>query len=102
MEIKAIGCEPLQLKRMHIKNGHTLKVYRDTGGSGLVQCGSGETTVSTSNNTWQVVPGNGNEATGCSFSSASANQKVVFKINLKANSNASAYVANLSFTTTGQ
>jgi len=32
MEIKAIGCEPLQLKRMHIKNGHTLKVYRDTGG----------------------------------------------------------------------
>src|SRR5258706_4329579 len=32
MEIKAIGCEPLQLKRMHIKNGHTLKVYRETGG----------------------------------------------------------------------
>jgi NADH-quinone oxidoreductase subunit F len=32
MEIKAIGCEPLQLKRMHIKNGHTLKVYEKTGG----------------------------------------------------------------------
>lgn len=32
MRIKAIGCEPLQLKRMHIKDGHTLKVYRDTGG----------------------------------------------------------------------
>jgi NADH-quinone oxidoreductase subunit F len=32
MEIKAIGCEPLQLKRMHIENGHTLKVYQDTGG----------------------------------------------------------------------
>ncbi len=32
MEIKAIGCEPLQLKRMHIENGHTLKVYRETGG----------------------------------------------------------------------
>ncbi len=32
MEIKAIGCEPLQLKRMHIKDGHTLKVYQDTGG----------------------------------------------------------------------
>src|SRR4051812_8292219 len=32
MEIKAIGCEPLQLKRMHIKNGHTLKVYSETGG----------------------------------------------------------------------
>lgn len=32
MEIKAIGCEPLQLKRMHIKNGHKLKVYQETGG----------------------------------------------------------------------
>ena len=32
MEIKAIGCEPLQLKRMHIENGHTLKVYQETGG----------------------------------------------------------------------
>lgn len=32
MEIKAIGCEPLQLKRIHVVNGHTLKVYRDMGG----------------------------------------------------------------------
>ena len=32
MEIRAIGCEPLSLKRMHIENGHTLKVYRQTGG----------------------------------------------------------------------
>jgi len=32
MEIKAIGCEPLQLKRVGMKDGHTLKVYRDTGG----------------------------------------------------------------------
>jgi len=32
MEIRAIGCEPLQLKRMHITDGHTLKVYQDTGG----------------------------------------------------------------------
>src|SRR5258706_14398574 len=32
MEIKAIGCEPLQLKMMHVKNGHALKVYRDHGG----------------------------------------------------------------------
>src|SRR3954447_9619372 len=32
MEIRAIGCQPLQLKRVHMKNGHTLKVYRDTGG----------------------------------------------------------------------
>ena len=32
MEIRAIGCEPLSLKRMHIQDGHTLKVYKDTGG----------------------------------------------------------------------
>mgnify|MGYP003520048135 FL=1 len=32
MEIKAIGCEPLSLKRVGMKDGHTLKVYQDTGG----------------------------------------------------------------------
>nr|MBA4183977.1 NADH-quinone oxidoreductase subunit F [Acidobacteriota bacterium] len=32
MEIKAIGCEPLQLKRVHLENSHTLKVYQDNGG----------------------------------------------------------------------
>ncbi len=32
MEIRAIGCEPLQLKRMHMKDSHTLKVYLETGG----------------------------------------------------------------------
>src|SRR4028118_1566112 len=32
MEIKAIGCEPLQLKRMHMENPHTLKTYQNTGG----------------------------------------------------------------------
>jgi NADH-quinone oxidoreductase subunit F len=32
MEIKAIGCEPLQLKRVGMENGHTLKVYQKTGG----------------------------------------------------------------------
>lgn len=32
MEIKAIGCEPLQLKMMHVENGHKLKVYQEHGG----------------------------------------------------------------------
>jgi NADH-quinone oxidoreductase subunit F len=32
MEIRAIGCEPLQLKRMHMENPHTLKTYQNTGG----------------------------------------------------------------------
>ena len=30
MEIRAIDCEALQLKRVHMKDGHTLRVYRDT------------------------------------------------------------------------
>ncbi len=37
MEIKAIGCEPLQLKRMHIEDGHTLKVYQETGGYEVIK-----------------------------------------------------------------
>ena len=32
MEIRAIGCEPLSLKRVLMNDGHTMKVYRDTGG----------------------------------------------------------------------
>ncbi|MBX3282544.1 MAG: NADH-quinone oxidoreductase subunit NuoF [Acidobacteria bacterium] len=32
MEIRAIGCEPLQLRRVLVENGHTLKVYRDMDG----------------------------------------------------------------------
>ncbi|MBA4122898.1 MAG: NADH-quinone oxidoreductase subunit NuoF [Acidobacteria bacterium] len=32
MEIKAIGCEPLQLKRVHLENSHTLKVYQENDG----------------------------------------------------------------------
>ena len=32
MDIKAIGCEPLQLRRIHLKDSHTLKVYQDDGG----------------------------------------------------------------------
>jgi NADH-quinone oxidoreductase subunit F len=32
MEIKAIGCEPLQLKRVHLKDSHTLKVYQENDG----------------------------------------------------------------------
>src|SRR6476469_3657796 len=32
MEIKAIGCEPLSLKRVFVTDGHTLDVYKKTGG----------------------------------------------------------------------
>lgn len=79
----------------------TYEMYKSTGAD-VSLCGTGETTVVTSANTWQSVGINGNEATGCSFSSSSAGNFVIFKINLKARSNANAYVSTLSFTTTGR
>jgi hypothetical protein len=79
----------------------TYEMYKSTG-SDVTQCGTGETTVVTSANTWQSVGINGNESTGCSFSSSSASNFIIFKLNLKANSNANAYVSTLSFTTTGR
>lgn len=79
----------------------TYQMFKSTG-LAVTQCGSGETTVVTTANTWQSVGINGNESTGCSFSSSSAGNFVIFKINLKANSNANAYVSTLSFTTKGR
>ena len=83
----------------------TYEMYKSTG-SAVTQCGTGETNVITggggSANTWYSYGINGNEATGCSFSSSSASNFIIFKINLKANSNANAYVSTLSFTTTGR
>lgn len=79
----------------------TYEMFKSTG-SAVTQCGTGETTVVSSADTWQSVGINGNESTGCSFSSSSASNFVIFKINLKANSNANAYVSTLSFTTTGR
>src|SRR5262244_1873171 len=32
MRIEAIGCEPLQLRRVHLENSRTLDVYRRNGG----------------------------------------------------------------------
>jgi hypothetical protein len=79
----------------------TYEMFKSTG-SAVTQCGAGETTVVTTANTWQSVGINGNESTGCSFNSSSAGNFIIFKINMKANSNANAYVSTLSFTTTGR
>jgi hypothetical protein len=79
----------------------TYEMFKSTG-SAVTRCGTGETTVVTTANTWQSVGINGNEATGCSFASTSAGNFVIFKINVKANSNANAYVSTLSFVTTGR
>lgn len=86
----------------------TYEVFRSTG-TAITQCGSGETNVITTPagaagvaDTWYNYGVNGNEATGCGFTSSAAGNFVIFKINLKANSNASAYASTLSFVTTGR
>ncbi|MCB9821307.1 hypothetical protein H6798_02115 [Candidatus Nomurabacteria bacterium] len=83
----------------------TYEMFKSTG-SAVTQCGTSETDVITggggSADTWHTYGINGNEATGCSFTSSSAGDFIIFKINLKANSNANAYVSTLSFTTTGR
>jgi hypothetical protein len=78
----------------------TYEVFKSTG-STVSACGTATTVVTTAN-TWQSVGINGNEATGCGFNSSSAGNFVIFKINMKANSNANAYVSTLSFVTTGR
>lgn len=78
----------------------TYEMFRSQGGA-LTACGT-ETTVTSTVNTWQTVGINGNEATGCSFTTASANNFAIFKINVKAKTNANVYVGALSFTVTNQ
>jgi len=78
----------------------TYEMYRSEGGS-IYACGT-ETTVTTQDNVWQTVGINGNESTGCGFTTSSANAFVIFKINVKAQSNANAFVGTLTFTTTGR
>jgi len=78
----------------------TYEMFRSEGGT-VYACGS-ETAVTSTANTWQTVGINGNEATGCGFTSSSGGAYVIFKINVKANSGANAYVGTLSFTTTGK
>lgn len=83
----------------------TYQMYYKTPAGSLTQCWdsvTAETTVATSNNTWQSVGVNGNEATGCGLSASAANGFIIFKINMKAKSNASAFASTLSFTTTGR
>ncbi len=83
----------------------TYEMFKSTG-SAVTQCGSSTTNVITggggSANTWYSYGINGNEATGCSFNSASAGNFIIFKINMTAKSGANAYVSTLSFTTTGR
>jgi hypothetical protein len=86
----------------------TYEMYKSVNGE-ITQCWDGitsETNVITGGggaaNTWYSYGINGNEATGCSFNASTANGFVIFKINMKANSNASAYVGTLNFVTAGR
>ncbi len=76
------------------------EMFRNQDGQ-ITQCGT-ETVVTTVDNVWQTVGINGDEATDCGFTAASANGYVIFKINMKASNNANAYSSTLTFTTTGR
>ncbi len=78
----------------------TYEMFRNEGGS-IFACGT-ETTVTSTANTWQTVGINGDEADSCGFSDTSADNFVIFKINMKANSNANVYASTLQFTSVGQ
>jgi len=79
------------------------EMFRRTtvGTDDIIPCGT-ETTINASANVWETTPINGDEATACGFDTSSADEFVVFKINLKASQNANAYVSTLSFTSIGQ
>jgi len=83
----------------------TYEMFKSTG-SAVTQCGTGETDViaggGNTADVWHTYGVNGNEATGCSFNSSSAGNFVIFKINMKAQSGANAYVSTLNFVTTGR
>jgi hypothetical protein len=78
----------------------TYEMFRSEAGA-VSACGT-ETTVTTTANTWQTVGINGNENSGCGFSTSTANNFAIFKINVKAKSNANVYVSTLSFTVSNQ
>jgi len=85
----------------------TFEMFRSQGGT-LTQCGTATDIITQDGtqpaqaNTWITYGINGNESTSCGFNTSSANSFVIFKINMKAQSNAHAYVGALSFTITNQ
>jgi hypothetical protein len=78
----------------------TYEMFRNESGA-ISACGT-ETTVTSVIDTWQTLGVNGNESTGCGFTTSSGNAFVIFKINVKARNNANVYVGTLSFTTLGR
>ncbi|HEX8226781.1 MAG TPA: carbohydrate binding domain-containing protein [Candidatus Saccharimonadales bacterium] len=91
----------------NVTNGSvSYELFRSEGGQ-LTQCydtvnNIKETLVTTTANSWQTQQINGNELSTCGFTTASANNFAIFKINVKAKSNANVYVGALSFTITNQ
>jgi hypothetical protein len=58
-------------------------------------CGTGNTTVTSSDDTWQQVSVNGNEQSTCSFA---AGDTITFKISVTAQNGGTAWVGELDFT----
>lgn len=71
------------------------QIYRNTPGTGLIPCGSSSVVSSGAAASWQVKPASGSaDPSTCGFSPGDS---IVFKIEVSASRNASAYVGNLNF-----
>ncbi len=76
------------------------QVYRNVTGSGITACGSTIAVSSGSASSWQTGTASGAaDPSTCGFA---AGNSIVFKINVIASQNASAYVGNLNFTFNNQ
>lgn len=72
------------------------QIYRDDNNNGLTSCGSVVSVSSGVQSTWQKAAASGSaDPTNCSFE---AGDSILFRINLRAKTDANAYVSNLAFT----
>ncbi|HSW66659.1 MAG TPA: hypothetical protein VLI54_05980 [Bacillota bacterium] len=77
----------------------TYEMFKSTG-SAITACGTAtDVTTSGGANVWSTVAINGNENSSCAFAGGN---NVIFKINVKSQSNANVYVENLNFSYTNQ
>ncbi|HEV7454273.1 MAG TPA: hypothetical protein VGO07_03360, partial [Candidatus Saccharimonadales bacterium] len=77
----------------------TYEMFKSTG-SAITACGTAtDVTTAGGANVWSTVGINGNESSSCAFAGGN---NVIFKINVKSQSNANVYVENLNFTYTNK
>jgi hypothetical protein len=73
----------------------TLQVFRkNAAGTSITACGTSAQTINTSTGTWQQTPYDAADETTCGFAGG---DNIIFKIDMKSQSNGNVYVENLDF-----